>query len=51
MDGLSNHDLFDSTPFNTPVSREMEGRPFYAFFLIPDFSFRLSGTMFFDLME
>ena len=50
-DGGSNQDLFDLTPFNTTLSREMDGRPFYAVCLIPDFSFRLSGTLCFDLME
>ena len=50
-DGRSNQDLLDLTPFNTPLSREMEEIPFYTVYLIPDFSSRLSGTIFLELME
>ena len=44
-------DSFDSTPVNTPLSIEMEGRPFYTVCLTPNLSSRLSGTMCYDLMD
>ena len=45
-DGQTLRSVFiDSTPVNTPLSGEMQGRPLYTVCLTPDWSSRMFGMM------